>query len=405
MILSVLFAVALALQVSANVERDPDQFLDTVGLIKSRGFAAETHEVITKDGYILQVHRLRAPCSMNKDARPVLLQHGLHESDRTWVVGSPDGYVDEVLPAENEDSKVGNTLGFELGKRCYDVWMSNSRGNKYSSTHMTLSNKSVSFWDFSFDEMIGYDLPAVIDYILEETNNTSIDYVGHSQGTLIMFGLLSSKPEYQNKINKFIALAPVASVKNMKSPVRYLSKFMPFWNTLSYVHGQFLLSTPMKTFITNHLCNSEVKALCSNMLFVLSGFSPNNLNTTRLGVYSSEYPSGTSVKNMIHWFQAMRTGDFKMYNYGTLGNRRHYGQASPPHYQLQKITTGKIYLFSSVNDYLAPPKDVQFIRNNLGVTPKLDHVVPNDEFNHEDFVLSTKTGELINSKVIKILKE
>ena len=39
-----------------------------------------------------------------------------------------------------------------------DVWVGNVRGNRYSNPE--LSPKVKNFWDYSFDEMIKYDLPA-----------------------------------------------------------------------------------------------------------------------------------------------------------------------------------------------------------------------------------------------------
>lgn len=37
------------------------------------------------------------------------------------------------------------------------------------------------FWDFTYDEMIKYDLPAVIDYVTASTNQSQIAYIGYSQ--------------------------------------------------------------------------------------------------------------------------------------------------------------------------------------------------------------------------------
>jgi lysosomal acid lipase/cholesteryl ester hydrolase len=62
-----------------------------------------------------------------------------------------------------------------------------------------------------------YDLPAEIDYILNNTNYLKINYVGFSLGTLYYWILMSEKPEYNKKINQMHALAPMAywgSVEN-----------------------------------------------------------------------------------------------------------------------------------------------------------------------------------------------
>lgn len=39
--------------------------------------------------------------------------------------------------------------------------------------------------------MAEFDLPAMIDYVLRETNHSSLHYFAHSQGTLAMFARLS----------------------------------------------------------------------------------------------------------------------------------------------------------------------------------------------------------------------
>ena len=44
-------------------------------------------------------------------------------------------------------------------------------------------------------------------------------------GTTMNLVLLSEKPEYNEKIKLFIALAPVAFMTHIKSPIRFLAPF------------------------------------------------------------------------------------------------------------------------------------------------------------------------------------
>ena len=101
----------------------------------------------------------------------VYLQHGLQDTSDTWIVNE-----EHLAP------------GFALANQGYDVWVGNTRGNLYSSP--VLNPRVKNFWDFSIDEMVKYDIPAAFEYIHEITHK-KIHYVGHSQGTMIMFAALS----------------------------------------------------------------------------------------------------------------------------------------------------------------------------------------------------------------------
>ena len=54
----------------------------------------EIHDIVTEDGYILEVHRIPYgvnPASRtNRTKRPVFLQHGLFDSDADWIINPSD---------------------------------------------------------------------------------------------------------------------------------------------------------------------------------------------------------------------------------------------------------------------------------------------------------------------------
>ena len=69
-----------------------------------------------------------------------------------------------------------NSSGYILADEGYDVWLGNFRGNVYSRNHEkathTMNPEKVPFWNFSFDEMGRYDLPAMIKWVWKPLRST-----------------------------------------------------------------------------------------------------------------------------------------------------------------------------------------------------------------------------------------
>mmetsp|Transcript_3703 Transcript_3703/g.6310 ORF Transcript_3703/g.6310 Transcript_3703/m.6310 type:complete len:129 (-) Transcript_3703:611-997(-) len=102
---------------------------------------------------------------------------------------------------------------FILASEGYDVWLGNNRGNRFSQSHLSLSTNQSEYWNFSWEEMGVYDTPALIDYILEETDFQKINYIGHSEGTTQIIAGASLIPQYYTqKMNVCLFMAPPASM-------------------------------------------------------------------------------------------------------------------------------------------------------------------------------------------------
>lgn len=63
----------------------------------------------------------------------------------------------------------------------------------------------------------------MIDHVSRTTGQKQIHYVGHSQGTMIGFAGFSSNRTLAAMVKRFYALAPVAKVFNIRSPIRLLA--------------------------------------------------------------------------------------------------------------------------------------------------------------------------------------
>lgn len=63
-----------------------------------------------------------------------------------------------------------------------------------------------------------YDIPAVVDFILEETRQKKLAYIGHSQGSTQMFYALATNQDFfKDKVSVFIALGPALYLRSESS--------------------------------------------------------------------------------------------------------------------------------------------------------------------------------------------
>ncbi|CAI8614700.1 unnamed protein product [Vicia faba] len=65
------------------------------------------------------------------------------------------------------------SLAFLLADNGFDVWIANSRGTKYSHQHTSFSSNSSDYWNWSWDELVAYDLPATFEFIFCSSGGSS----------------------------------------------------------------------------------------------------------------------------------------------------------------------------------------------------------------------------------------
>ncbi|KAK7866018.1 hypothetical protein R5R35_008533 [Gryllus longicercus] len=321
-------------------------------------------------------------------SRPVIfLQHGLLGSSYDWIVAGPD-----------------KGLAYLLADAGYDVWMGNARGNTYSRAHVYLPTESSSpFWDFSFHEMGIYDLPAVIDYVLNTTGASQLHYVGHSMGTTMFFVMASAKPEAAAGVASMHALAPVVYVKHIKSPIRLLAPFARDVEFLAGLlgDGEFLPQNKILHYLAKYGCEllETERDVCENLIFILCGYDKPQFNTSILPVLLSHTPAGASTRTLIHYAQMIKSGKFQQYDLGKYGNLKKYRSLEPPTYDLSKVNVS-VHLVYANNDWLAAPVDVNTLYQELHCT-KTKYVVPLSSFNHLDFILAKDVKTLLYDKLLK----
>lgn len=193
------------------------------------------------------------------------------------------------------DSERANAL--ILARAGYDVWMGNNRGSRFGMYHTDLSRHQKKFWDFYQEDMGLIDLPTFIDFIIEKTGLEQIAYVGHSEGTTQMFLGASLNPDYfKEKINLFIAMAPVATTACF-GPGEGPSFIQKHLGLIKFVvvdilhYYNWFAPMPKAVALVDFVCDLSPSAC----LFVKNKLLHLNLNVDngeRFDVFLSNEPSG-----------------------------------------------------------------------------------------------------------------
>lgn len=97
------------------------------------------HDVITKDGYIIQLHRI-----------PHGVNNSTIESGKPVVLFIPGMLCTSGVLIINGPSRSLPLLLADLG---YDVWIGNQRGSTYSRRHVSYTDTNIfsrQYWNFRF---------------------------------------------------------------------------------------------------------------------------------------------------------------------------------------------------------------------------------------------------------------
>ncbi|KAL2634034.1 hypothetical protein R1flu_005513 [Riccia fluitans] len=382
-----LMLLHLCLGEKAGFERNADTWNLCEQIILKMGYPCQNYTVTTEDGFLLGVYRMPYGFNENLPEKswsrpPVFLQHGLLQGGDNWVLNNPE-----------------ESLAYILADAGFDVWLGNIRGTRWSHGHVSLHPQDKDYWDWGLDELAGYDLPAMLEFVYKSTARKLL-YVGHSQGTIIGFAAFT-----QDRVGEFVAAAA------MLSPITYLDHInCAFCNVASHYYvermmktigvHEFNLRNEIGVELVDRVCSSP-KVDCENLLASITGANC-CFNSTRIPFYMQYEPHSTSLKNLAHLAQMVRKGTFEMYDYGKLGNILHYYRLSPPAYDLFKIPQSMpIWLAWGGNDALADPVDVAHTMAELPSKPELVYV---EDYGHIDFVLSTRAKSDVYDSLIAFFR-
>ncbi|XP_073832449.1 lipase 3-like isoform X2 [Musca autumnalis] len=321
------------------------------------------------------------------------MMHGLMSSSDCWVIRG-----------------LKDALAFQLVERGYDVWLGNARGNTYGSRHSRMTTSDRQFWRFSWHEIASTDLPTMLDYVLAETQQSSLHYIGHSQGCTIVFVLLSTLPQYSEKFKSLNLLAPAAFMANVRAPIFRL--LQPIFGRYSPVN-ELLGDTPLLQIPILHKLVGLDKCrmgqsnpeYCASLLYFMSGGYSAYFNHSLLVDVFSSHPSTASTHQAIHYLQLEASGKFRQYDFGREGNMLRYNNTLPPKYPLENINPRfPLHLYYSDYDELATRKDIEKLSKILG-NRSVDHFVGLKDFSHIDFIWGNNIDEVINRPILQVIAD
>jgi pimeloyl-ACP methyl ester carboxylesterase len=356
------------------------------------GLNLEEIEVITEDRYIITVWRLTSQDPLNRNGKYAILQHGLLDGGFTWLILEQD------------------SLAKKLCDEGYTLYLPYMRGTQFSRSHLDYdSTLNSDYWEFSFDQMAEFDLPAVVNYIKQRENVEKIYYIGHSQGTLIFFLAYMNNPEVLEKnIKKFVALGTVPNVNNAP---HFLIKLFEKSNILDLIPVKNFLSFPKEIGqILVPFCTSKAKYLCNTILSLCFGGieDTRRVDYERLGKNIFLYePGGTSLRNMKHWIQIYKAKRVQKYDFeDVFTNLMHYGRVTPPVYDLNKMKKYSIPSLMTISDSdpFANPQDTLDFVDNIE-NKNIVEILSLHNYNHIDYFWADSAITEVFPKVLSFLSE
>ncbi|XP_011171050.2 lipase 3 [Solenopsis invicta] len=378
-------------RMDANKRMMNNTVLDFIGMVEQYGYPAEEHNVTTEDGYNLIIHRIpRSPLLDNNVKKEIVFfEHGLTASSDTWVFYGPK-----------------KDLAFLLADQGYDVWIGNMRGNTYCRSHVNLTTNDRKFWQYSYHEVGTKDLPAIFEYVFRYTDQKDLYYIGHSMGTTSLFALLSTKPEYNEKIKMAICLSPVVIWMETLRITYELVQILPVLKPFLEKHKIYdVFPQSLTTLMLAKLINDNVitQSIVITIIFSIAGADLAQLNITSLPELISHCPAGSSVQAFEHYYQNILTKNFRQYDYGMDENYRRYQQKTPPEYNLKKVTA-PIVLFYAENDFLVSKQNVYELSKRLP-NVLLTEKVPYKFFNHLDYVIAIDAKTLLYDRILELIQK
>ncbi|PJZ48403.1 alpha/beta fold hydrolase [Leptospira saintgironsiae] len=323
--------------------------------------ADEVHFAKTKDGWNIALHR-HIPPIPNPDLAPVIVVHGI--ATNKYVI----------------DLDKRHSLPYYLKLRGYEVFAVSLRGAG-SSYHESRGG----YEDFTFDDLVKYDVPAIISKVLSLTESKRVNWVGHSMGAMIFYSYLgiTSKSE-KEKIASFVSLGGPGNLNHLGlSLIGLLSRFPRARKVLDLKFGASMLA-PLA---------GEIYTPIDQILYNPKATRPRIVKKVMKNAI--ENISEGLIEQFMSWIETKKMSSLNgFYNY----------------IDLQKEITVPSLFIAGANDAIATPDTVRFVYERAGTKIKKFYVISkeegaSDDYGHGCLILAEKAEDDVFPKVETFLRE
>lgn len=297
----------------------------------------------------------------------------------------------------------------------FDVWLGNARGSDHSLEHKTLDINADEFWNFSFHEIGIYDLRTFIDFISVETGTPKLYFVTHCQGAAAFMALLTTHPEYNEKIIHAHLFAPTIFFNHFNHPlltlvVRSYGDFSGIYR-MDSIHlafaGDDTMIRVMKIVnrrLNEFFCSQDswTSSWCRLRLESIVGFNKNDkeVDSEIFPDILNHLSNQASIKQFSHFAQIYLSGKFRQYDYHG-ENYEVYNSSTPPEYQLENVKV-PVFLYCGGSDSLVNHKDVESLNKVLSNVKRFRFF---ENYNHFDFNHGKYSKTYFYLDIVEAMKE
>lgn len=324
--------------------------------------ADEVHFAKTKDGWNLALHR-HVPIQPNPQLAPVLVVHGI--ATNKFVM----------------DLDRRHSLPYYLKLRGYDVFAVSLRGCGRS-----YHESPTRYEDFTFDDIVKYDVPAMIEKVKKITGSDRISYVGHSMGAMILYShfCISEHKKDVEGIAAFVSLGGPGNLNHIGiTLIGMLSRFPRARKMLDLKFGASILAplagelyTPIDEVLYNPNTTSSrtVKKIMKNAI---------------------ENVSDGVTEQFMHWIETKRMHSLNgFYDY----------------VQLQKKISVPSLFIAGEKDVIATPESVRSVYEKASSRKKEFRVISkangaSDDYGHACLVMGDRAEDDVFQHVESFLKK